>query len=120
MTDGSTCGHRQRAGTAAIALAVWLAACGLFAPLAAADALSDAKAAGSVAERADGLLVRCPDAAAQVQALVDNVNSRRLAEYAKIAAETGASVEQVQARAGAKLTQSSPYVADAGGNCRKR
>jgi uncharacterized protein YdbL (DUF1318 family) len=119
MNDGTTRGSRWSAARAA-GFTAGLAACWLFAGPAAADSLSEAKAAGTVAERADGLLVRCPGAPAAVAALVDSVNKRRIAEYAKIADEAGASVAQVQARAGAKLVESSPYVADAGGACRKR
>jgi hypothetical protein len=88
----------------------------LFAALACATApalaqatLEEAKAVGLVGERPDGLvgLVEA-SASADVIALVDEVNAKRMARYAQVAAENNSTVEQVQAVAGAQLIERTP------------
>ncbi|HLB80487.1 MAG TPA: YdbL family protein [Dongiaceae bacterium] len=73
---------------------------------AAAGPLDDAKAAGYVGEQPDGYLglVR-PDAPADVAAMVADVNAKRRAHYADIAAGTGSSVDQVGAVVAQKVYQ---------------
>lgn len=73
-----------------------------------ADSLDAAKAAGQVVEQANGLLATCPGAPASVSGSVQSINAKRLDQYRAIAANTGAALDQVQARAGAKLRQTSP------------
>jgi uncharacterized protein YdbL (DUF1318 family) len=69
-----------------------------------AGPLDDAKAAGQVGEQADGYVglvdANAPPAARQ---LVDDVNARRQAKYAEIAAKRGVSVEAVAQITGEKL-----------------
>jgi len=77
-----------------------------------ADSLDAAKAAGQVVEQANGLLAACPGAPASASVSVQSINAKRLKQYQDIAASTGAALEQVQARAGAKLRQTAP------GGCR--
>ena len=88
-------------------VAISVAALLVFGPVF-ARSLDAAKAAGQVAEQADGLLVVCPGAPASVSGTVRAVNAERLKQYRDIAAGTGASLSQVQARAGAKLRKSAP------------
>lgn len=79
----------------------------LAAPELRADALDAAKAAGQVGERYDGYLgaVGGDDAS---KTLATNINAKRKAYYAKIAAGEGTSVEAVAAIAGAKLVKGAP------------
>lgn len=81
--------------------------------------LDDAKAAGLIGERPDGLVGVVDGAGgADVQALVDAVNAQRLSRYAEIAANNNSTIEAVQAVAGAQLIERTPpgqYVMDAGG-----
>ena len=81
--------------------------------------LDNAKAAGLVGERPDGLVgIVDPGAGADVVGLVDTVNRQRLAHYAEIAAANNSTIEQVQAVAGAQLIERTPsgqYVMDASG-----
>ncbi len=68
--------------------------------------LEQAKRDGLVGERADGLLGLVVErAAADVVALVADVNERRMAEYQRIARQNGITVEQVQALAGKKAIE---------------
>ena len=68
--------------------------------------LTEAKAAGLVGERADGYLGLVVEAApGDVKALVIDVNARRRAEYARIAAENGIEQSQVEAVAGRKAIE---------------
>lgn len=57
--------------------------------------LDDARAAGTVGERYDGIAVARAGASATVQQTVDNVNAQRLAIYRKRAAAEGISTEAV-------------------------
>lgn len=88
------------------------------------QALVDAKLSGAVGERPDGL-VAVVEATSDptIQALVQSVNAQRLAEYEKIAIDTGAPVAAVQARAGRQIIQSLPkgqYFMDAAGRWRQK
>jgi uncharacterized protein YdbL (DUF1318 family) len=96
---------RRIASFWAIALLVLSVAVG--ATPAVADALDDAKAAGQVGERYDGYLGVVKDSAS-ARALVADINAKRKAYYAKIAAKNGATVEATAAIAGAKLVKGAP------------
>jgi uncharacterized protein YdbL (DUF1318 family) len=63
--------------------------------VAAAD-LAQAKSTGLVGEQLNGLLgLVKPDAPDDVKALVQSINSQRLAEYQRIAAKNGVAAEEV-------------------------
>jgi uncharacterized protein len=85
-----------------------------------ADALDDARAAGLVGERPDGLLAPVsPSAPANVKSLVQSVNAKRLEQYQKISAQKGVPVEQVGAIAAEKIIgnlKSGWYYMDDSGN----
>jgi len=89
----------------AVALVAIVAALALAVP-AAAGPLDDAKTAGFVGEQPDGYLglVR-PDAPADVAAMVADINAKRRAHYADIAAGTGSTVDQVGAVVAQKVYQ---------------
>ena len=86
--------------------------------------LSAAQQAGQVGERPDGLIGAVSGSPAPaIRRLVDQVNNQRLAEYRKIAADTGAPLDAVQARAGAQLTARVPrgqYIMDASERWRQK
>jgi len=86
--------------------------------------LDAAKQAGLVGERPDGLVgVVGGSAPADVVALVERVNAERRARYEQIAAETNATLEAVQAVAGAQLIDRTPagqYIMTAGGKWMKK
>ncbi|HKJ23389.1 MAG TPA: YdbL family protein [Myxococcota bacterium] len=87
-------------GLLGLALVAWAAP-------ASANALDAAKAAGELGERWDGYLgVVKPNAAAE--ALASDINRKRMAHYAQIAAKNGATVEATAAIAGAKLVEGAP------------
>lgn len=68
-----------------------------------ADGLQDAKRDGLVGERADGYLGLVRDSVPKnVADLVNDINAKRRAEYQRIAASNGLTMEQVQALAGRK------------------
>jgi uncharacterized protein YdbL (DUF1318 family) len=68
--------------------------------------LDTAKADGLVGERADGYLgIVVASAPADVVALVDDVNGRRRAEYARIAEQNGIGRAEVEALAGRKAIE---------------
>lgn len=83
------------------------------------DRLMAAKAAGKIGERPDGLVGAVGDApAADMLQLVAEINQQRRAQYAKIAAQNGATAEQVGAVAGKELIARTPagqYVLDDSG-----
>jgi len=93
-------------------------------PAAAQQSLVDAKAAGQVGERADGLVgIVSGSPTPALQSLVDQVNAQRLAEYKKVAEQTKAPLEAVQARAGRQLIDrlgAGEYFTDAAGRWRKK
>ena len=88
-----------------------------------ADPLDEAKGTGLVGERADGYLgIVNSDAGADIVQLVKDVNSKRRAEYQRIASANNLTVEQVQALAGKKAiskTQAGHWVMANGGWARK-
>lgn len=73
-----------------------------------AQSLDQAKAAGQVGERADGLLGLVTAAPGGVQSLVDRINAERMAEYARIAQQNNTTVQAVQAIAGQRLIDRTP------------
>ena len=76
----------------------------MFSAPAMADALDDARAAGVVGERPDGLVSPVdPSAPANIQSLVQSVNAQRLEKYQQTSAQKGVPVEQVGAIAGEKI-----------------
>ncbi len=93
-------------------------------PVAAQTSLEDAKAAGLVGERPDGLVgVVAAGAAPDVLALVDDVNRQRMVRYAELAAGNNSTVEAVQTVAGAQLierTLAGQFVMNAAGRWIKK
>ncbi|MCW2243328.1 YdbL family protein [Azospirillum canadense] len=92
------------------------------APGHAQDALADAKAAGQIGERPDGLVGAVTGAPASAAQLADQVNAQRMARYQDIAKSNGTSVDKVQALAGQQLIERTPaglYVLSAGRWVRK-
>jgi uncharacterized protein YdbL (DUF1318 family) len=118
----SSAGERRYLRAVALAVAAALAL--LIAPAALADSLDEAKAAGYVGERTDGMLglVR-GDAPAHIKELVQSVNARRGQSYASIAKKNGTSVAAVAALAGKKaiaMTAPGNFIQDASGNWVKK
>jgi uncharacterized protein len=85
-----------------------------------ADALDDARAAGLVGERPDGLLgLVDQNAPANVKSLVQAKNAERLQKYQEISGQKGVPAEQVGAITGEKIIGRLPagwFYMDAGGN----
>jgi uncharacterized protein YdbL (DUF1318 family) len=76
----------------------------VFSAPAMADALDDARAAGLVGERPDGLVAPVSASApANVLSLVQSVNAQRMEKYQQIANQKGVPVEQIGAIAGEKI-----------------
>jgi len=96
----------------------------VFAAPAMADALDDARAAGLVGERPDGLVAPVsPSAPANILSLVQSVNAKRLEKYQQISAEKGVPAEQVGAITGEKIIsklKAGWYYMDASGNWVKK
>lgn len=90
----------------------------------ASDALDAAKAAGQLGERFDGYLGVVSDGApASAKALAADINTKRKAHYAQIAAKEGTQVDAVAAIAGSKLVKSAlsgQYIMPAAGAAWKR
>lgn len=88
------------------------------------DAISSAKAAGTVGERPDGLLGLVDGSAtADVKALVDRINAERTQRYREIAQSTGQPLATVQAVAGERLIQATPpgqFIMNAAGRWSRR
>lgn len=86
-------------------------------------ALKDAKVAGVVGERADGLVgIVGGSATPDVRTLVREVNDERMERYRKVALENNISVQAVQKVAGERLIRSTPagqYIMGNGGWERK-
>lgn len=75
-----------------------------FAAPAMADALDDARAAGLVGERPDGLIAPISASApTDIKSLVQSVNAKRLEKYQQISAQKGVPVEQVGAITAEKI-----------------
>lgn len=70
----------------------------------AALTLEEAKTSGAVGEQTDGYLGVVKDAA-DVRALVEDVNAKRRAEYQRIAGENGVSVTDIEQIAGKKAVE---------------
>ncbi len=97
----------------------------LFAAVPAAQAQQDlvaAREAGLVGERPDGLVgIRSDAPSPDLERLVEEINTERLEEYRRIAEETDAPLEAVQARAGRQIIQQLPegqHFMDAAGRWR--
>ena len=86
----------------------WLAGfllCALALPAVAAD-LNSAKSEGLIGEREDGYLgFVVTEPGSDVVALVEDVNAKRKAQYARIAAKNGIQTAQVEALAGKKAME---------------
>lgn len=85
-----------------------------------AGPLDDARAAGFVGETPQGLLaaVSVPPSA-EIRALIDDINIRRMAQYRESADEAGVTVEQFQAIIGERLIDEArpgTFIMDADGN----
>lgn len=104
-------------------LTLLLALCiGLLTSNAYALDLQSAKTQGYVGEQASGYLGVVNNAAG-VQALVNDINSRRKAHYEKIAKTNGTSLQVVEALAGKKAIEKTPrgqFVRDPAGNWIRR
>lgn len=115
---------RERRNLRAIALAVTAALALLVAPAAHADSLDDAKAAGYVGERTNGLLgLVKQDAPANVKELIASVNARRKQSYESIAKKNGTTVAAVASLAGKKAiakTKPGNFIQDASGRWVKK
>jgi uncharacterized protein YdbL (DUF1318 family) len=96
---------------------------GAAAPAAALD-LDEARAAGQIGERPDGLVGAVPpNANAEVTALVETINRARLDAYRALAQKEGTPLDAVQAVAGERQMQAAArngwFVMDASGRWRK-
>jgi len=69
--------------------------------------LPDAKAQGLIGEQSNGLL-GVVKSSSEVQALVKNVNARRLARYKQIAQKNSMTLNQVSLLAGEKTMKKTP------------
>ena len=84
-----------------------------------ADALGDAKAAGQVGERPDGLLAIVGASTPALNALVSDVNARRMEVFRGIAAKNGQSLAAVQAVSGEEFIARTPrgqYIMNSSGS----
>ena len=78
-----------------------------FTPGAWADALDDAKAAGLVGETRNGFIAAVgANPSREIAALIDDINTRRLARYGEIAATTGGTLAQVGILVGQRQIES--------------
>lgn len=92
-------------------------------PAYANDALDAAKAAGQVGERPDGMLGIVGASTPTLEALVKDVNARRLEVFRGIAVKNGQSLAAVQAVSGEEFIARTPrgqYIMDAGGKWIKK
>ncbi len=72
-----------------------------------ADALDDAKAAGLVGETRNGFIAAVgANPSREIAALIEDINTRRLARYGEIATGTGSTAEQVGALVGLRQIES--------------
>lgn len=88
-----------------------------------ADDLASAKAAGQVGERPDGMLGIVGASTPALEALVKDVNSRRLDVFKGIATKNGQSLAAVQAVSGEEFIKRTPagqYIMDAAGKWVKK
>ncbi len=103
------------------ALALWT---GSVVPAVAQMPLDQAKQAGLVGERPDGLIgFVAGTVPADIRTLVNQVNAQRLDRYSQVARTNGTSIESVQAVAGRQLIERTPggqYVMTASGDWRRK
>lgn len=96
----------------------------LFMTAANAMGLGEAKSSGLIGERSDGYLgIVDGNASAEVRQLVDSINSKRRAEYRRIASQNDISVNDVARMTAQKLAgRVAPghYYQTAGGQWRRR
>lgn len=92
----------------ALRLSLSIIVFGLLAAAAAfALTLDEAKARGLVGETHTGYLAAVAPSA-EVDALVESINTQRRAQYQQIASEHGISLQAVEARAGLKAIEKTP------------
>lgn len=85
--------------------------------------LDQARSQGLVCEGGNGLLVPTGSPSAEVQQLIQSVNSQRNQEYSNIQANQGTSLTQVQSIAAQEIMDSVPrgtYIMGPGGTCRQK
>jgi hypothetical protein len=85
--------------------------------------LHAAKEQGLVGEANTGYLAAVGAPSADVQALIDEVNAKRKAEFERTAKKTGATLEQVRVRfyeLAVQRTEPGHYYQDAGGNWKRK
>lgn len=95
---------------------------GVAAP-ATADALDDALRNGQVGETPRGYIAPVRAASGAITRLVNDINSRRRAEYSAIAQRNNLSLQQVEILVGKKIIQRAPsgtYYQDASGRWRRK
>lgn len=117
--------HKQAIARSLVSIGRWLVALTIALPLTAfALELDDAKARGLVGEDATGYLAAVADKpSADVVVLVDDVNTKRRAEYQRIAKQNSLNVEQVEQLAAKKAIDKTPagqYVRLPGEGWRKK
>ena len=80
--------------------------------------LGAAKSQGLVGETPSGYLAAVKPATPAVQSLINDINSRRKAEYQKIATRNGTPLNVVEQLSGKKLIESAPagHYVQSGGN----
>jgi uncharacterized protein len=85
--------------------------------------ISSAKEQGLVGEANTGYLAAVGTPSAEVEALINEVNAKRKAEFERTAQKTGATLIQVRARfyeLAVQRTQPGHYYQDAGGNWKRK
>lgn len=70
--------------------------------------LGEAKQQGLVGEQYNGLLAAVGSANSDVNALIKDINAKRMAAYTRIAAKNGTNVETVKKLAGKKAIEKTP------------
>jgi len=112
---------RSRTATPVRALLAVILAALVFAGTAAlaASPLDEARAAGEIGERRDGYVgLSGKNPTAELKELVGEINTKRKAEYKKVAKKTGTRLREVSALAGERLIAEAPsgyFVQDADG-----
>lgn len=88
-----------------------------------ADALDNALRAGTVGETTRGYIAPIGSPSPAITRLVNDINSRRRAQYQTIAKRNNISLGQVEALAGKRIIERAPggtYVQDNGGSWRRK
>lgn len=70
--------------------------------------LHEAKEAGLVGKTAEGYLAAVGDPSHEVRGLIEDINTKRRAEYQAISIQTGAELQAVEALAGKKAINKTP------------